>query len=170
MNDLTNLINALLNTILKWYYSSPLLVIIICGVSFYLYFRNKGDGDFWFGLKPLQTVEDLISSWSPRNCSKHDDYKISLHKHLRDYFGPDAVKESGSGRGRVDIMVGGKVKVAIEIKVNLQRTTEFDRLVGQSKRYECDYMVIVLCGRSHDDHLVDMLYEEMPNWVRIIEK
>ncbi len=170
MNDLTKLINALLNTILKWYYSSPLLFIIICGALAYLYFRNKGDGDFWFGWNPFKRVEQLIESWPPpKGSCTHDEYKNSLYKYLRaNLIGPDVIKESGSGRGRLDIMVGEKV--AIEIKVTLQRTTDFDRLVGQSERYEYDYMFIVLCGRSHDDQLVDMLEAKTSKWVRIIEK
>jgi len=170
MNDLTKLINALLNTILKWYYSSPLLFIIICVALAYLYFRNKGDGDFWFGLKPLQTVEDLIRSWSPRRCSTHDDYKNSLYNYLRDNLTrPRVEKEYGIGRTSIDIAVGDKV--AIEIKLNFNKTTEFHRLKGQLDDYlkEFDKAIIVFCGDC-DEALVDKFEEGITNEVRIVEK
>jgi hypothetical protein len=148
-----------------------LLGIILVGLFFYI--RNyRGHGDFWFGLKPFDTVADLIESWDPKRCSTHSEYQNSLSNYLRDNLnGPRVTKEYKIERTAIDIVVGDKV--AIEIKVGFNRTTEFHRLKGQLEDYAREFsrIVIVLCGELDDD-LVDKLEDTLPEdtKIRIIEK
>jgi hypothetical protein len=166
-------IQQLINDLVNHPFSHPWFILALCILG-YLYFRKKGGGDFWFGLQPHKRVKQLIISW-PRpkgsDCS-HNEYRDSLYKYLRAHLRcPEkVVKESGSGRERIDIKVGEKV--AIEIKANIKGTGEFQRLMGQVHTYGCDYIFVVLCGRSHDGQLVDRLFEEIEQLedVEVIEK
>jgi len=164
MKELEELVRTVIN-------NPYLLGIILVGAFFYI--RNyRGHGDFWFGLKPFDRVVELIDSWSPRRCSTHTEYQNSLSSHLRDKLnGPRITKEYKIERTAIDIVVGDKV--AIEIKVDFNKTNEFHRLRGQLEDYAKEFsrIVIVLCGRLDDD-LVDKLEENLPEdtKIKIIEK
>lgn len=109
---------------------------------------------FWTS---VGTVVDLIDSWEPTGCQTEKDYENSLYEHLRAALrGIVITPQYAFGRARVDLAIENKV--AIEIKKNLNDTSEFQRLLGQILQFEDwkGYFITVLVG-SMDPNLLDEL-------------
>ncbi len=113
------------------------------------------------------TVAELIKAWQPLNCRTEKDYEDSLYSHLRNALpGIVVTPQYAFGRARTDLVVGDKV--AIEIKLNLQDTSEFHRLLGQIlqfKKWKGRFLVLLI--GSSDPHLRDELQKQIGemDWV-----
>ena len=102
-------------------------------------------------------IIDLIKDWKPRNCKKETDYTKSLKKFLDRELSPVDIyvgKESGLESSRLDLVVSKKKpyrEFAIELKYNLHKSTDFDRLKGQIHTYiaaRFKHIIIWLVGNT----------------------
>ena len=90
----------------------------------------------WHGL--LEAVGLFVESWKPLRCACESEYRDQLATSLRDSV-PDDVRVESEYRDRgttIDLWIRWpgiliSSEVAIEIKLDLRKKTEFDRLVGQ---------------------------------------
>jgi len=98
---------------------------------------------------PLTAVLDLVEKWNPTDCTTEKDYERSLYEWLHEQLGGVQVtKQFARGRVHADLVVADKV--IIELKVNLDTTAKYQRLVGQLEEYRewKGDVVIVLFGRT----------------------
>lgn len=102
-------------------------------------------------------IIDLIKQWKPRGCKKETDYTKSLKKYLDNELSPIDIyvgKESGLDSSRLDLVVGKKKpyrEFAIELKKDLNSSSNFDRLKGQIHTYivgKFENIVILLIGKT----------------------
>jgi hypothetical protein len=97
----------------------------------------------------LGAVADLVNDWKAFRCKTEKDYERSLYTFLhKSLDGIQVTKQFANGRVRADLVVGNKVM--IELKVNLDSTGTYQRLIGQLEDYQ-DWkgdIVIVLLGRT----------------------
>ena len=91
--------------------------------------------DFWFQLwDPVDTVCNHIDKWSPEDISSEAAIEESLYIYLSSHMkGHDIRRQFPYDRVRADILINEMV--AVEIKLNLISTTEFQRLIGQLETY-----------------------------------
>jgi len=92
--------------------------------------------DLWHGCQcPLDTVSDLVREWvPPDNVDGETAIEESLYTHLAKHLkGHDIRRQFPHDRVRADILIDQEV--AIEIKLNLTTTAEFQRLIGQLECY-----------------------------------
>lgn len=113
----------------------------------------------------IGTVADLVKEWKPRDCRTEAHFEKSLYDFLMDNSkGIDVVRQYGKGRARVDIAVDDQV--FIEVKLNLDTTDKYHKLVGQIESYlkkGLDNLIVVLCGSS-DKGLVHDLNSHIANY------
>jgi hypothetical protein len=110
-------------------------------------------------------VRHLIKQWKPRGCKNHEDYKNSLKNYLDKELSPDEIyiaKETGLDSSRLDLAIGIKKPykdIAIEIKFNLKKSPEFDRLKGQIHTYvvsKFQYIIIILTGTTEPKYKTEL--------------
>ncbi|MHC1584755.1 MAG: hypothetical protein ACXQS7_00600 [Candidatus Syntropharchaeia archaeon] len=123
-----------------------------------------------FGRNLCDKVLNIIEEWSPKKkYSKEIEYRDDLMEFIRKelkrsqqniLFGtPEThcVKKE-SGRHLADI--GIDEDIGVELKLNLRRKAEMDRLEGQvsgfSREYSC--IIIVLCGKVSDEIVEELEY------------
>lgn len=108
-----------------------------------------------FGWNGYGLTKGLIKEWRPRKCKTEREYEDKLEKYLRARFsGVEVERQFGVGRSRVDICVGRKV--FIELKKDLARTDQAQRLIGQIALYEqsnIEKLIIVLAGSVNQELL-----------------
>jgi len=99
----------------------------------------------------------LIKTWMPRGCKGETDYTRSLKQFLDKELTPVDIyvgKESGLDSSRLDLVVGKKKpyrEFAIELKLNLNKSPNFDRLKGQIHTYivgKFKHVIILLIGKT----------------------
>jgi hypothetical protein len=107
-------------------------------------------------------VLEMVRNWRPeKEYGKETDYRDDLVRYLRKKLnegqsmfglGPAEkhVIQIESGRGLADI--GIDKKIGIELKLNLDKKKERNRLFGQVKDYMegYQYIIIVLCGQTNE--------------------
>ena len=102
-------------------------------------------------------IIDLIKTWKPRNCKSETDYTKSLKAFLDRELTPVDIyvgKESGLDSSRLDLVVGKKKpyrEFAIELKRDLNKSPNFDRLKGQIHTYivgKFKHIIILLIGKT----------------------
>ena len=118
-------------------------------------------------------VYTIVSSWVPKETySKEGDYRDELTSYLRKHLnessggfmvGPQRKHtiKTEHGRSLADIAIDRQV--GIEIKRNLKKKADIDRLKGQVSRFKKDYrmgVIVVLVGK---------IYEEAVDEVREME-
>jgi hypothetical protein len=110
---------------------------------------------FWTGLVPA--FETLLSHWNPPILSREIAYRDHLFNFLLQAVPPDAyVEKEYRHRGTTtDLWVKWqgffqKGELAIELKLNLKKKTECDRLVGQleSLNPKENPVLLVLIGET----------------------
>jgi len=123
-----------------------------------------------FGRNLCNEVLNIIEEWSPKKkYSKEIEYRDDLMEFIRKelkrnqqniLFGTSethCVKKE-SGRHLADI--GIDEDIGVELKLNLRRKAEMDRLEGQvsgfSREYSC--IIIVLCGKVSDEIVEELEY------------
>lgn len=113
----------------------------------------------WDGL--LANLCRAINEWTPQDFQSERQYRDSLAAHIRE-CAPDArvVCEYRHLGTTTDIYVEwegflGSGHVFIELKRDLIRKSEFNRLVGQitDLRPEKHNIIVVLCGKTAPDML-----------------
>ena len=101
---------------------------------------------------PVESVCDLISEWKPIDTSSETKIEESLHAHLAKRLKRhDVRRQFRHDRVTADILINEKL--AIEIKLNLTKTAEFRRLIGQLDCYAnwCVRMIVLLVGEVDID-------------------
>ena len=92
------------------------------------------------------SVTKEIGSWRPRNCVTELQYRNNLYVKLEDAFRTPPTKEYGHGRARADIAF--EKRIAIELKLDLNSTSKYQRLIGQLDDYSKAFgaTIVVLVG------------------------
>ena len=107
------------------------------------------------------TTKQLINDWQPSECKTEKEYESSLCKFLHDSL-PNirTTPQYAVGRAKTDIVIDEKV--AIEIKKDLNKTSEFQRLIGQAHQFKYwpGFFLILLIGKT-DSNLRDELQKQM---------
>jgi hypothetical protein len=120
----------------------------------------------WTGLVPV--FSDLVSKWKPAKLKTEAAYRNDLLALIRESVPDDAkVEKEFRHRGTtMDIWVGWKGmfssdELAFELKVNLKKKTDFDRLIGQIEGLEPtkNKTLVVLIGET-DGALLGRLKEK----------
>ena len=104
---------------------------------------------------------DYINSWKPQNCTSENQFRDDLLEYLRDKFDKQTSLLSNDGMpirrehsaSLCDIGVGRKV--GIELKLNLRKKKDADRLFGRVYRHKKEYndIIILLIGNTNQDIL-----------------
>ena len=122
---------------------------------------------FGFSWDPSGTVVSLIERWAPFECSAEKDYENSLYEFLhRELPDVQITKQYAMGRVRADMYIGGKV--ILEVKTDLNRKGEYQRLLGQilELKVRDEWIVVVLTGNT-DPHFPKALREHFKDWVGV---
>ncbi|MGD0590748.1 MAG: hypothetical protein ABSA44_08120 [Bacteroidota bacterium] len=107
------------------------------------------------------TIQQLINDWQPAQCKTEKDYETSLYNFLRSSLpGIVVTPQYAFGRAKTDIAISDKL--AIEIKKDLNDTSEFQRLIGQVVQFKDwkGYFLILLTGKT-DNNLRDDLQKKI---------
>ena len=119
----------------------------------------------WRGL--FAEVLGVMKDWAPTTLPTERDYQGSLVSYLREKFPGARVDPEYRHNGTTaDLMLSwsgiftGTHRVYFELKRNLTRKAEFDRLVGQIEdlKPSDNSVVVVLCGQC-DPQYVERLRE-----------
>lgn len=111
----------------------------------------------WNGLLPV--IAKLIGEWKPPKFSTEANYRDDLFKFLREHVPDDAkVEKEFRHRGTtMDLWLGWKGvidndELAFELKVNLKKKTDYDRLVGQIEGLDPKNFktIVVLIGKTDE--------------------
>ena len=98
----------------------------------------------------------FIKKWKPEKFSNENQYRNDLVKFLRkqefDWYG-EVIITKEDGRGLCDIAINQEV--GIELKKDLKKKSEVDRLSGQIIDYKRQYdnLIILLVGKTNEDTL-----------------
>ena len=101
---------------------------------------------------PVGDVREAIESWPTTSFSNEKEAEDSLFAFLEEKFdGLEVLRQFAYDRIKADILI--ERAVAIELKVNLLKTSEFQRLVGQLETYAKWKvgMVVVVVGELDTD-------------------
>ena len=109
--------------------------------------------NLWFDfMDPVATVSDLIRKWQPTDTSTEAKIEESLHAYLAKRLKwHDVRRQFRHDRVTADILINEKL--AIEIKLNLTKKGECDRLIGQLDSYANwgVQMIVLLVGQVDAD-------------------
>jgi len=109
--------------------------------------------NLWFDfMDPVETVCNLIYKWQPADTSSEIKIEESLYEYLtKQLKWYDVRRQFRHDRIIADILINEKL--AIEIKLNLTKTTDFRRLIGQLDCYANwgVRMIVLLVGQVDTD-------------------
>lgn len=117
----------------------------------------------WNSLMP--SLENLIKNWQPPKLNKELSYRDSLYDVLKNAIPEDCViqKEYRHHGTTIDLWLKWRgllsvTEVGFELKLNLTKKSEFDRLIGQTEGMEPSKtnIVIVLVGQVDDAFLMKL--------------
>lgn len=117
----------------------------------------------------VSNVLTEIRNWRPRGCETESDFKSSLFSKLSGgVFRDEPVREYGFGRVRADIAFGKNI--GIELKLDLDSTPKFHRLIGQLGDYQKTFAntIVVLVGESDPNLVKDLRKRAYP--ATVVEK
>ncbi|MDE2490218.1 MAG: hypothetical protein KGM24_05185 [Elusimicrobia bacterium] len=111
----------------------------------------------WHGLAP--TIVNLVTNWEPGKLSSEKQYRDSLFHHLENSLPQPPQcrieREYRDAGTTTDVFIKwngvfGATEFHFELKNNLTRKTDFDRLVGQISilLHEKRRVIVVLCGKT----------------------
>ena len=118
--------------------------------------------NLWFDFTgPVETVCNLISEWHPTDTSSEIKIEESLHEYLtKQLKWYDVRRQFRHDRITADILINEKL--SIEIKLNLTKTADFRRLIGQLDCYaDWGVRVIVLLVGQVDSDLMRWVEERL---------
>lgn len=142
----------------------------------------------WHGILPA--VAKLIKQWRPAKLKTEKQYQKSLEDFLRK-CNPDAKieREYRHAGTTTDVYVeyttfagrvfGTTLEVLIEMKRNLLKKAEYDRLVGQIEglRPGENRVIVVLCGATDQrfrdrliEHYADQISDDVLAVIRVKDK
>jgi hypothetical protein len=118
----------------------------------------------------LESVYRVIKQWQPDDLPTEARYRDSLIAFLNEKLSRAIiVKEYRHNGTTTDIYVKrqgilGSTHVFIELKRNLKKKSDLDRLIGQLRylKPRSNYVVVVLCGDS-EPAFVDLIKQEYSN-------
>jgi hypothetical protein len=132
----------------------------------------------------VDAIEKVMAAWKvPADATKEKDCETALREFLHAAFPKDAFqRQYQQGNTSADLRVkaeGSKAQIAIELKYQLVKRSEYHRLIGQLWTYVTEWehdAVLVLCGDC-DTTLVRQaerfgafLSEHTPHKVRVVSK
>jgi hypothetical protein len=108
-------------------------------------------------MNSASSFKTLIDKWKPRGCKSEKDFELSLYEFLHKSLGDVQItKQYARGRIRADLVVMDKF--IIELKMNLDTTSKYQRLIGQLAAYELwEGLVIILLTGITDKNLLKEL-------------
>ncbi len=118
----------------------------------------------------LESVYRVIKQWQPDELPTEARYRDSLIAFLNEKLSRAIiVKEYRHNGTTTDIYVKrqgilGSTHVFIELKRNLKKKSDLDRLIGQLRylKPRSNYVIVVLCGDS-EPAFVDLIKQEYSN-------
>jgi hypothetical protein len=118
----------------------------------------------------LENVYKLIKQWQPDDLPAEARYRDSLVEFLKEKLSrATIVKEYRHNGTTTDIYVKrqgilGSSHVFVELKRNLRKKSDLDRLMGQLRylKPKSNYVIVVLCGDT-EPAFVDLLRQEYSN-------
>lgn len=123
----------------------------------------------WSGLLPV--IAKAIEEWRPPKLKSEAAYRDSLLFHMREILPEDAnIEKEFRHRGTtMDLWLGWKGMIAndelaFELKINLKRKSDFDRLIGQIEGLnpKNNKTAVILIGNT-DPALLFRLKEKYKN-------
>ena len=111
----------------------------------------------WYGL--LDVITESVRDWKPTELSRENQYSAALADYLREVCPPDTRVETEyrDGGTTVDVWLSWQGllfsdQLFIELKRNLRKKTDYDRLVGQIVALKPGNrrILIVLIGDTSD--------------------
>ena len=101
---------------------------------------------------PLNSVSKKIEQWTPPIVNSEKEIEESLFNYLSTKFPNLSIRKQFSyDRIRADLLIENTV--AVEIKLNLISTVEFQRLIGQLEGYARwgKNMIVLIVGKIEPD-------------------
>ena len=125
----------------------------------------------WHGLLPV--IAKLATEWQPPILKNELAYRDHLLAHVRQAVPADTtVEKEYRHRGTtVDLWLRWKGllvtdELAIELKVNLKKKTEFDRLIGQVESLQPkNYKTLIVLIGATDEQLLARLREKYASYI-----
>ena len=117
----------------------------------------------WGGL--LAAVETFIGRWRPNDLRGELQFRNDLFERLKSAVPSNAVvqKEYRHLGTTIDLWIQWKgfifdTEFGLELKVNLTKKTDFDRLIGQIESMDPSItkIIVVLIGRTDDSHIMKL--------------
>jgi hypothetical protein len=88
-----------------------------------------------FAFDPMAYIRKLVTKWNPSDCKSEKDYENSLYRFLHQELSDVQItKQYAVGRVKADLLIGEKT--IVELKLNLTKRDQFQRLVGQLEEYK----------------------------------
>jgi hypothetical protein len=88
-----------------------------------------------YSLDKIGHIKKLIAKWNIEDCKSEKDFENSLYKSLhKELSDVQITKQYAVGRVKADILVGEDI--IIELKLNLSKRDQFQRLIGQLEEYK----------------------------------
>lgn len=109
-----------------------------------------------FGDNLFNAVRNVIEDWKPEEAYTNENkYRDDLLSFLRENSTRASITKE-SGRGLCDIAVDRRI--GIELKKDLRKKAQIDRLIGQITEYKRDYeeIIVVLVGESYEDAIENL--------------
>ena len=110
------------------------------------------DGLIFKWWDPLNSVSKKINQWTPHRVNSETEIEEDLYNYLSTIF-PGLIirRQFNYDRIRADLLI--EDTVAIEIKMNLTSTSEFQRLIGQLESYARwgKRMIVLIVGDVDPD-------------------
>lgn len=106
-----------------------------------------------------EALSEALGSWRPKQYETEQSYERSLYKHLGEQISGEVVeKQITFHKTRADIVVWGDR--IIELKNNLNKITQYHRLIGQLEEYSghSNNIHLVICGEL-DEAFIPRLRE-----------
>ena len=104
---------------------------------------------FKFNWNKLKMSTSLIEKWKPGKLKTEKSFEKSLYEYLHDNLKVlQVTRQYAKGRIRADLAI--EDKVFIELKRNLNTTSNYQRLIGQISEYKNwnGDVIIVLFGKT----------------------
>lgn len=131
-------------------------------------------GSVNYRLRPNAEFENILSEWKPKSAdgrrsepASEKEYERSLVDTLRDNLeGIQIIPGGGKGMFKSDItiqrkgLIGGSLEDIVELKLGMNSTGAYQRLVGQIESYQPGrhgWVFIVICGEPVDPKLLSEL-------------
>ncbi len=98
---------------------------------------------------PISYIRKLVLNWDASGCKSEKDYENSFYKFLHQQLSDIQItKQYAVGRVKADLLIGEQI--IVELKLNLNKRDQFQRLIGQLEEYKQwkGKVVLILIGET----------------------